>query len=142
MRSCQKSISSRKTAFGVTFVSFRNGLSVGRQLIWKEAPGRVVRRQIATSGLTESISALSPPLRCHLCLPLRPNLPLFSFFCTTQKQLPCSAAHADRRANRTGRMLKQICRHQIFFFFFFPSSTFCANSRKNVERSPTIKSIH
>lgn len=117
LRSCQKSISSRKTAFGVTFVSFRNGLSVGRQLIWKEAPGRVARRQIATSGLTESISALSPPLRCHLCLPLRPNL-FFVCFCTTHKQLPCSAARSDRRANRTDRMLRQICRHQIFFFFF------------------------
>lgn len=116
LRSCQKSISSRKTAFGVTFVSFRNGLSVGRQLIWKEAPGRVVRRQIATSGLTEPISALSPPLRCHLCLPLL----FFFFFFVRHKNCSRAALHTP-----TGGQTELIgCSNKYArtrFFFFFHS---------------------
>lgn len=56
---CHKSITSRWMLFRATFVSFWAGAERARQLIWWEELRRLVRQQIATSGLTEPISALS-----------------------------------------------------------------------------------
>lgn len=106
--SCQRSFASRKIVFGVTFVSFRTGLSVARHLIWKGELRGAVRRQIATSGLTDSISALS------FCL----RVISISSFCTSPERTGSQrdrAAHTDRITQCDGSLKWIICYRNLRF---------------------------